>query len=162
MRYIPPRSRRNPSRCLEGRLIQDPYIGTNCWRPAGWSNVTDLSQGFRSAADALSSPHAWLNFEGLDYFAVIFLNARRSAATKTHSILPPVSRGKCVPAGTFWCATRRRALRRVGQTALGYVPEIMNDRERMTKRHWLRKPQCQFNGIGHTPDQCGYLQTCCA
>jgi len=128
--------------------IQDPYIGTNCLA-ARWVEQCYwiYRRDFEVPADALSSPHAWLNFEGLDYFAVIFLNGEEIG--RHENTFHPC---RLSVAGKL--RTRRNLLvvqlegglfGASDKPALGYVPEIMNDRERMTKRHWLRKPQCQFN-----------------
>lgn len=129
-------------------LIQDPYVGSNCLA-ARWTEQCFWSyrREFDAPAEALTSDHVWLNFEGLDYFATIFLNgvevghhenAFYPCRVDVAGKLRPGSNQLVVhvEGGLFGAADK---------PSYGYTPECVNDREKITKRHWLRKPQSQFN-----------------
>lgn len=128
--------------------IQDPYIGTNCLA-ARWVEQCywTYRREFEAPADALSSGHAWLNFEGLDYFAVIHLNGEEIGRHE-NTFYPcrlPVA-GKLRPGKNLLVVQLEGGPFGTSEKpGVGYVPDVINERERITKRHWLRKPQCQFN-----------------
>jgi beta-mannosidase len=129
-------------------LIADPYVGTNVLS-ARW--VEELYWSYRrefdAPADALKSEHVWLNFEGLDYFAVILLNGEE-VGRHENSFYPcriDIA-GKLRPGQNILVVHIEGGLYGASdKPALGYTTDNGANRERITKRHWLRKPQCQFN-----------------
>jgi len=123
--------------------IKDPYVETNAlaarWIEQGlWCYRHD----FDVPEDASSSKHVWLNFEGLDYFATILLN-RVVVGSHENSFYPcrlDVT-GKLRP-GKNQLVVHLEG----GCIGTSDKPSIQcGDQERLTKRLWLRKPQCQFS-----------------
>ncbi len=133
---------------LKAGLIADPYLGANCLA-ARWTEQCFWSyrREFDASTEIVESPHIWLNFEGLDYFAEIFLNGVLVGRHENTfypcrvEITGKLRSGKNLlvvhlDGGLFGTADK---------PSYGYTPESVNDREKITKRHWLRKPQSQFN-----------------
>ena len=128
--------------------IQDPYVGTNCLA-ARWVEQCYWSyrREFEAPTGALTADHVWLNFEGLDYFAVILLNGVE-VGRHDNTFYPC----RLDIAGKLRAGRNQLVVHLEGglfgtsdKPSAGYTPEAVCDREKITKRHWLRKPQCQFN-----------------
>jgi beta-mannosidase len=126
-------------------LIADPYVGANCLA-ARWveENLWAYRREFDAPAGARESKsRAWLVFEGLDLFATIFLNGQE-VGRHENSFYPcrvdvtgKLREGKNVvtvhlDAGLWGVSDK---------PSEGY---LMTPDQRLHKRHWLRKPQCQF------------------
>jgi len=124
--------------------IKDPYVGTNCLA-ARWVEECIWSyRRFFTAPRAALKGRAWLHFEGLDLAAKIVLNGQE-IGKHANSFYPcriEVT-GKLNPGrnlltvqldgGLFHAAEKPVEGWGVGLDA------------RLHKRHWLRKPQCQFS-----------------
>jgi len=124
--------------------IKDPYVGTNCLA-ARWVEECKWSyRRFFTAPRAAFKGRAWLHFEGLDLVARIMLNGQEIGkhANSFHPCRIEVT-GKLKPGknlltvqldgGLFHAAEKPVEGWNVGIDA------------RLHKRHWLRKPQCQFS-----------------
>ena len=124
--------------------IKDPYIETNCLA-ARWVEecIWSYRRFFRVPGEALQG-RSWLHFEGLDLAAVIVLNGQEIGkhANSFHPCRVEVT-GKLkagrnlltvhLDGGLFYAAEKPVEGWGVGLDA------------RLHKRHWLRKPQCQFS-----------------
>ena len=126
-------------------VIADPYVGANALA-ARW--VEECLWAYRREFDAPAETldgrvRSWLVFEGLDLVATIFLNGQQ-IGRHDNSFYPcriDVG-GKLRPgrnvlsvhldAGLWYAADK---------PSEGY---LMSPDQRLHKRHWLRKPQCQF------------------
>lgn len=124
--------------------IQNPYVDTNCFS-ARWVEQCYWSyrREFDAPEEAVSSQRVWLNFEGLDYFAVILLNGEEIGRHE-NSFYPC----RLEITGKLRAGSNQLVVHIEGglfgasdKPSIGYGGE----RENITKRHWLRKPQCQFN-----------------
>ncbi len=124
--------------------IKDPYVETNCLA-ARWVEECIWSyRRFFTAPRVALKGRAWLHFEGLDLAATIVLNGQEIGkhANSFHPCRIEVT-GKLKPGrnlltvhldgGLFHAAEKPVEGWGVGLDA------------RLHKRHWLRKPQCQFS-----------------
>jgi beta-mannosidase len=126
-------------------LIADPYVGANCLA-ARWveEHLWAYRREFDAPAEALKGgARAWLVFEGLDLVATILLNGQE-VGRHNNSFYPcrvdvtgKFREGRNVLAvhldSGLWDVSDK--------PAEGY---LMFPDQRLHKRHWLRKPQCQF------------------
>ncbi len=123
--------------------IRDPYVATNCL-DARWVEecVWSYRRLFSVPSGALKG-RAWLVFEGLDLVATIVLNGveigrhRNSFYPCRIEVTGKLRKGRNlltvhVESGLFDVADKP-----VGGYEVGLG-------QRLHKRHWLRKPQCQF------------------
>jgi beta-mannosidase len=126
-------------------LIADPYVGANCLA-ARW--VEEMLWAYRREFDAppealAGGSRAWVVFDGLDLFATVFLNGQE-IGRHNNSFYPSridvtgkLRKGKNVLSvhldSGLWAVSDR--------PSEGY---LMTPDQRLHKRHWLRKPQCQF------------------
>jgi len=129
-------------------LIGDVRLGTEALA-ARWVEECHWTyrREFVVPEDAVNAPHAWLHFAGLDYRAVILLNGMEIGRHENffYPCLLAIS-GRLRPGRNFLIVHLDSGLHAVcDKPAEGYVPQWMGDRERLTKRHWLRKPQSQFD-----------------
>lgn len=128
--------------------ISDPYVDMNCLA-ARWIETCYWSyrREFEVPAEALDGARAWLNFEGLDYFAVIMLNGVEVGRHENTfypcrvEITGKLKSGRNLlvvhlEGGLFGASDK---------PSTGFTPDHVITREIISKRHWLRKPQCQFN-----------------
>ncbi len=123
--------------------IPDPYVGTNCL-DARWVEECYWSyrRHFDVPPEALKA-RAWLVFEGLDLAATIVLNGveigrhRNSFYPCRIDVSGFLRKGRNLLAVHLESGLYEVADKRVEgyATSLGQV---------LHKRHWLRKPQCQF------------------
>jgi len=124
--------------------IADPYVGLNCLA-ARWVEecIWSYRREFEAPAAALRAAHVWLVFAGLDLVARIVLNGQQVGQHRNSfypcrvDVTGRLRPGRNVLAvhldsGLFDVADRPFAGYGVGVDA------------RLHKRHWLRKPQCQF------------------
>ncbi len=129
-------------------LISDPYVGTNALS-ARWVEELYFSyrREFEAPEEAVSCRHVWLNFEGLDYFAIILLNGEEVGRHENSFYPCRVNiAGKLRSGSNLLVVHIEGGLYGASdKPAIGYTHDNPANRERMTKRHWLRKPQCQFN-----------------
>lgn len=126
-------------------LIQDPYVGLNVLS-ARW--VEECIWSYRKEFDAppetlRKGVRTWLNFEGLDLAATIVLNGKEigkhnnSFCPKKIEVTGALRRKKNVLAvhldgGLYEVSDKE---------GCGYVD---SPGAKLHKRHWQRKPQCQF------------------
>ncbi len=124
--------------------IKDPYVGTNCLA-ARWVEecIWSYRRFFNVPAEACQG-RSWLHFEGLDLIATIVLNGQEIGkhSNSFHPCRIEVT-GKLkagrnlltvhLDGGLFHVAEKPVEGWGVGQDA------------KLHKRHWLRKPQCQFS-----------------
>lgn len=129
---------------MRAGLIEDPRIGTNCLA-ARWVEecIWSYRREFDAPEAALDAPKVWLSFRGLDTVATIVLNGREVGRHR-NSFYPcrvdvsgKLRRGRNVlavhvEAGLFDVCDK---------PSEGFATGIDG---KLTKRHWLRKPQCQF------------------
>jgi beta-mannosidase len=126
-------------------LIADPYVGANALA-ARW--VEECLWAYRREFDApreavKGHTRAWLVFDGLDLFATVFLNGVEIGrhGNSFHpcriEVTGKLQKGKNVLTvqleGGLWGVSDK--------PSEGY---LMSPDQRLHKRHWLRKPQCQF------------------
>ncbi|MBU4201301.1 MAG: hypothetical protein KKE37_08140 [Verrucomicrobia bacterium] len=124
--------------------IKDPYIDTNCLA-ARWVEECIWSyRRFFNVPRAACKGRSWLHFEGLDLVATIVLNGQEIGKHKNsfHPCRIEVT-GKLKPGrnlltvhldgGLFHAAEKPVEGWGVGTDGI------------LHKRHWLRKPQCQFS-----------------
>lgn len=123
--------------------IRDPYVGTNCL-DARWVEecVWSYRRHFVAPAGARTG-RAWLVFDGLDLAATIVLNGQEIAKHQNSfypcrvEVTGQLRKGRNllsvhVESGLFAVADKESA---------GYETSLST---KLHKRHWLRKPQCQF------------------
>jgi beta-mannosidase len=123
--------------------IKDPYVGTNCLA-ARWVEecIWSYRRFFRVPGAALKA-RAWLHFEGLDLAATIVLNGAE-IGRHTNSFHP------CRIEVTGKLKAGRNLLTVHLDGGLYHAAEKPVEGwgvgldARLHKRHWLRKPQCQF------------------
>ena len=130
---------------LRAGLISDPYRGAGALA-ARWVEecLWAYRKEFDAPAEALDGRvRSWLVFEGLDLVATVFLNGVE-IGRHNNSFLPcrievtgKLREGMNVlsvhlDAGLWYAADK---------PSEGY---LMTPDQRLHKRHWLRKPQCQF------------------
>lgn len=129
--------------CMRAGLIPDPYVNGNCLA-ARWVEemIWSCRREFDAPCEALGK-RVWLVFEGLDLAATIVLNGKeigrhcnffypcRVEATgllrEKHNVL-----AVHLDSGLYWASDK---------PAHGYNNGFNH---LLHKRHWLRKPQCQF------------------
>src|SRR5687768_16382548 len=148
----------DPARCIEATvpgevhldlwragLIADPYVGANCLA-ARWveEHLWAYRREFEAPAEALQGgARAWLVFEGLDLVATIFLNGQE-VGRHNNSFYP------CRLDVTRKLRSGRNVLAVHLDSGLWDVSDnpaevyLLFPDQRLHKRHWLRKPQCQF------------------
>ncbi|MFH0953782.1 MAG: sugar-binding domain-containing protein [Verrucomicrobiota bacterium] len=123
--------------------IADPYVGTNCLA-ARWVEecIWAYRRNFHVPPQAVRA-RSWLVFEGLDLNATVFLNG---AEVGRHSnsfhpcrieVTGKLRKGRNlltvhVEGGLFGVSEKR------GEGYGAHADQLLH------KRHWLRKPQCQF------------------
>jgi beta-mannosidase len=126
-------------------LIADPYVGANALA-ARWVEecLWAYRREFEAPREALKGrARCWLVFEGLDLFATIFLNGVEIGRHDNSfyrcrvDVTGKLRKGSNVLTvhldGGLWGVSDR--------PSEGY---LMSPDQRLHKRHWLRKPQCQF------------------
>ena len=123
--------------------IQDPYVETNCLA-ARWVEeyLWAYRRFFQVPAEALKG-RAWLHFEGLDLVATVFLNGQEIGkhANSFHPCRIEVT-GKLKAGRNLLTVHLDSGLFHVAEKPVeGWNVEMAG---RLHKRHWLRKPQCQF------------------
>jgi beta-mannosidase len=127
---------------LKAGWISDPCVGANVLA-ARW--VEEFIWTYRRTFDLLEAPNgrAWLVFEGLDLYATILLNGTEIG--RHHNTFYPCRievTGKLQPGTNSLIIHLDSGLWAVAdKPASGWErwpDQILN------KRHWLRKPQCQF------------------
>lgn len=129
--------------CLRAGLIRDPYVEGNCLA-ARWIEemIWSYRREFDSPPEALKV-RAWLLFEGLDLAATIVLNGKEigrhcnyfyPCRIEVTGLLREKQNILTVhlDSGLYWAADK---------PAQGYNNSFGHF---LHKRHWLRKPQCQF------------------
>ena len=125
--------------------IDDPYVGLNCLA-ARW--IESCYWSYRrhfEAPDAAVEGRAWLNFEGLDYAATLLLNGMEVGRHQNAFYPCRIDvTGKLRPGRNLLTVHVEGGLiEAADKPADGWVHPAFFD-GRLTKRHWLRKPQCQF------------------
>lgn len=124
--------------------IKDPYVDTNCLA-ARWVEecIWSYRRFFNAPAEALKG-RAWLVFEGLDLVATIVLNGQE-IGKHNNSFYPcrlDVT-GKLKAGRNLLTVHVEGGLFDVCEKPVegwGVGPDA-----KLHKRHWLRKPQCQFS-----------------
>lgn len=125
-------------------LIADPYVGLNCLS-ARW--VEECIWSYRKEFDAPDEAlqgRAWLVFEGLDLAATIVLNGQEVGRHK-NAFYPcrlDVS-GKLRAGRNILAVHLDGGLYEVADKPVAGWHNALDTR--LHKRHWLRKPQCQFS-----------------
>jgi beta-mannosidase len=125
-------------------IIADPAEGLNALA-CRWVEESQwlYRKEFMAPAGAISG-RAWLRFECLDLAAKVFLNGER-VAEHANAFMPlsvEVS-GRLKPGRNILVVQLESGLWMAGDKpaqGLGFTPDAA-----LTKRHWLRKPQFQFN-----------------
>jgi beta-mannosidase len=126
-------------------LIANPYEGTNCLA-ARWVEECYWSyrRHFEAPPEALQG-RAWLVFEGLDLVATVVLNGVEIG--RHSNVFYPCRlevTGRLRPGQNLLTVHLEGGLiDALDKPAEGWVAPGFSD-NRATKRHWLRKPQCQF------------------
>jgi len=144
MRYIPAR--------VPGEIhldaqragwIADPYVGTNCLA-ARWVEECQWSyrRFFDAPADAAKA-RAWLYFERLDLAAIVVLNGKEVGrhCNSFHPCRIDVT-GKLKPGRNLLTVHVEGGLYSVSDKP---CEGWLGGDALLHKRHWLRKPQCQFS-----------------
>jgi beta-mannosidase len=130
---------------IRAGLLADPYTGAGALA-ARWVEecLWAYRREFDAPPDATSdNARAWLVFEGLDLVATLYLNGVEVGRHR-NSFYPcrlEVT-GKLRPGRNVLTVHLDAGLWDVSdKPAEGY---LMTPDQRLHKRHWLRKPQCQF------------------
>jgi beta-mannosidase len=151
------RAETDPVRYIEARVpgeihldvmragwIDDPRVGTNCLA-ARWVEecLWSYRRFFDAPVEALGA-RAWLCFDGLDLAATIVLNGEEIGrhANSFHPCRLEVT-GKLRPGRNLLTVHVDGGLYEVAEkpyTGYGVALDA-----KLHKRHWLRKPQCQFS-----------------
>jgi len=148
--------------CIKAGLIAEPTLGMN-HLAARWveENIWSYRREIEAPAEALAgNARAWLVFDGLDYAASIVLNGVEVGKHK--NVFYP-------------CRVEITGKLRAGKNVLAVhldpglwevadkpVAGWQQDRNQpLHKRHWLRKPQCQFSWDWSTRlINCGIFKPC--
>ncbi len=124
--------------------IKDPYVETNCLA-ARWVEECIWSyRRFFNVSNAVRKGRAWLVFDGLDLAASIVLNGQEIGkhCNSFHPCRLEVT-GKLKPGRNLLTVHLDGGLFHAAeQAAEGWGVGLDS---RLHKRHWLRKPQCQFS-----------------
>ena len=123
--------------------IPNPYEGAQCLA-ARWVEecVWSYRRHFTAPAESLRG-RAWLVFEGLDLAATIVLNGEEVAKHRNSFYPCRVEvTGKLRKGRNLLTVHIESGLFDVADKLLGGYEVALN--QRLHKRHWLRKPQCQF------------------
>jgi beta-mannosidase len=130
---------------IRAGLLADPYTGAGALA-ARW--VEECLWAYRREFDAPSeatsdNARAWLVFEGLDLVATVYLNGVEIARHRNSFYPCRVDvTGRLRPGRNVLTVHLDAGLWDVSdKPAEGY---LMTPDQRLHKRHWLRKPQCQF------------------
>ncbi|MBA4387422.1 MAG: hypothetical protein C0404_05535 [Verrucomicrobia bacterium] len=124
--------------------IKDPYIGTNCLA-ARWVEecIWSYRRFFNVPREALKG-RSWLHFAGLDLAATIVLNGHEIG--KHNNSFRPCRievTGKLKPGRNLLTVHLDGGLFHVAEKPVeGWG---LQADAKLHKRHWLRKPQCQFS-----------------
>lgn len=125
-------------------IIDDPYVGTNCLK-ARW--VEECFWSYRGEFDAPEQAvraRAWLVFESLDLVATIVLNGQEIG--RHRNVFYPCRidvTGQLKPGRNVLTVHLDGGLFDAAEKpwkGYGNRPDAL-----LHKRHWLRKPQCQFS-----------------
>ena len=124
--------------------LADPYVGTNCLA-ARWVEecLWSYRREFEAPAAALAAKHVWLNFGGLDLVATVVLNGQEVGRHRNafYPCRVEVS-GRLRPGRNILAVHLDSGLFDAAEKPVegyGVSPDA-----RLHKRHWQRKPQCQF------------------
>lgn len=124
--------------------IKDPYVGANCLA-ARWVEecIWSYRRFFNVPREALNGK-SWLCFEGLDLVATIVLNGKEIGkhSNSFHPCHIEVT-GKLKPGRNLLTVHLDGGLFHAAEKPVegwGVGPDA-----KLHKRHWLRKPQCQFS-----------------
>lgn len=130
---------------IRAGLLREPTLGTNCL-DARWVEECFWSyrRTFTPPAEALAGP-AWLVFEGLDYAARILLNGREIGRHANFFYPCRVNvAGKLQAGENVLLVELEAGLFHVAEKSVAGYFGVM-DNTFLTKRLWLRKPQCSFS-----------------
>ncbi len=124
--------------------IKDPYVGTNCLAARWVEECLWSYRRFFNAPRAALKARAWLVFDGLDLAATIVLNGQE-IGKHANSFYPcriEVT-GKLKPGRNLLTVHLDGGLFHAAEKPVeGWG---VSADARLHKRHWLRKPQCQFS-----------------
>ena len=129
---------------MKAGWIQDPCVGTNCLS-ARWIEecIWSYRRFFEVAEEALDG-RAWLYFGSLDLVATIVLNGQEIG--KHSNVFHPCRievTGKLKPGRNLLTVHLDGGLFDVAEKRHDGYGIAMDGK--LHKRHWLRKPQCQFS-----------------
>ncbi|OPZ24538.1 MAG: Exo-beta-D-glucosaminidase precursor [Lentisphaerae bacterium ADurb.BinA184] len=130
---------------MRAGLIGDPRVGVNCLA-ARWVEecIWSYRREFEAPAAALKAKRVWLDFRGLDLVATVVLNGQEVG--RHHNSFYPCRlevTGKLRAGRNVLAVHVEGGLFDVSdKPAEGYSTGIDG---KLHKRHWLRKPQCQFS-----------------
>ena len=127
--------------------IKDPYVETNCLA-ARWVEecMWSYRRFFNAPSEALKG-RAWLCFEGLDLAATILLNGQEIGrhGNSFHPCRIEVT-GKLKTGRNLLTVHLDGGLFHVADKPVeGWEGWARRVDAKLHKRHWLRKPQCQFS-----------------
>jgi len=130
---------------MKAGLIQDPHVGTHCLA-ARWVEecIWSYRKEFEAPAEALTAAHAWLDFRGLDLVAGIVLNGQ-TVGKHRNSFYPcrVEVTGKLRPGTNVLTVHLDGGLFDACEKPVEGHGVAVD--AKLHKRHWLRKPQCQFS-----------------
>ncbi len=129
---------------IKAGIIEEPYTGTNCLK-SRWVDdcIWTYRKTFEAPAAALEEK-AWLNFEGLDYEAKVYLNGE-VVGTHANYYRPAKIEvtGKLKPGTNVLMVELESGLYHVSEKPITGYHNNCSDIP-LHKRVWLRKPQCSF------------------
>lgn len=125
--------------------IADPYVGTNCLA-ARWVEecIWSYRREFVAPEASLSAPRVWLDFQCLDLVATVVLNGQEVGRHR-NAFYPcrlDVT-GRLRPGRNVLAVHLDSGLFDAAEKPVEGHGVTLD--ARLHKRHWLRKPQCQFS-----------------
>ncbi|NLE28546.1 MAG: hypothetical protein GX629_02610 [Phycisphaerae bacterium] len=130
---------------IRAGLLREPTLGTNCLE-ARWVEECFWSyrRTFTPPAEALTG-QAWLLFEGLDYAARIFLNGEEIGRHANYFYPCRINvTGKMNTGENVLVVELESGLFHAAEKSVAGYHGTQVENAFLTKRLWLRKPQCSF------------------
>jgi len=132
---------------LEAKLIKEPTLGKNVLE-ARWVEefIWAYTRTFEVREEDLKNKRARIVFECLDLHAVIYINGKEAGRHVNYYYPCKLDITDFIHPGENRIFVRIESglIYAADKPALPYYGAIYNDGSKLTKRMWLRKPQCSF------------------
>ena len=132
---------------IKEKIIKEPTLGKNVLE-ARWVEefVWAYRRTFEVSADDIKNKKARLVFECLDLNAIVYINGKEAGRHVNYYYPCKLDVTDLLHAGenNIFVKIESGLIYAADKPALPYYGAIYNDASKLTKRMWLRKPQCSF------------------